>query len=663
MGEDLSQGVGSGASPALTLRALAVGLASAVAVDVLIPVSAYRLGSSRLVFSYLPMGVLLVFGAVVAGLNVVLGAIRRSWALTSAELAVVFAMTLVASAFPALGFVGYLLGIISTPYYFASPENQWGELLLPHLPEWALPPEGSGALEWFYNGLPPGRSIPWSAWVVPLFWWGTLIAAIVLVSVALMVMLRRQWVERERLVFPLAEVPAELIQQETRRGWLHNRLFWLGFLIPFGIILWNIISYFYPFFPTIPLVGTSARLPWISVARDFPGVCLKVNFFIIGFAYLTRADVLLSVWVFQVAAIVFAGVSNRLGFRLGSPDVWTEISVAQGWASFGCLTFLVVWGVWMAREHLREVWRKALGRAPEVDDSQELMSYRAAVVSLGLGLAYITAWLHALGMPWVVAAVFLAATFILYLGICKIVAQTGLTYVRATLTAQSFTYYGLGTGLMGPQGVTAVGLTYGFVCDTRPLHFAAVGHIAKLCDLLAERGAFRPQDKRRMLWAIVAAALVGGVVSVWVTLLLGYRHGAYNFGAWHFSAGNISLVQNVVSKLRSPVPVDWARLGSAAVGAGLAAGLTLLMYRVSWWRLSPIGLAVCGSWPITVSWFSVFITWVIKTVVLRVGGNDLYQRSRALFIGLLFGYVAGVGLSLAVDVLFFYGEGHRVHYW
>lgn len=149
-----------------------VGLASAVAVDVLIPVSAYRLGSSRLVFSYLPMGVLLVLGAVVAGLNVVLGAIRRSWALTSAEPAVVFAMTLVASAFPALGFVGYLLGIIGTPYYSASPENQWGELLLPHLPEWAPPPEGSGALEWFYNGLPPGRSIPWSAWVVPLCGWG-----------------------------------------------------------------------------------------------------------------------------------------------------------------------------------------------------------------------------------------------------------------------------------------------------------------------------------------------------------------------------------------------------------------------------------------------------------------------------------------------------------
>ncbi len=69
---------------------------------------------------------------------------------------------------------------------------------------------------------------------------------------------------------------------------------------------------------------------------------------------------------------------------------------------------------------------------------------------------------------------------------------------------------------------------------------------------------------------------------MWVALALGYRHGAYNFGAWHFSSGNISLVQNVVSKLRTPVPVDWSRLASAGVGAGPAGVLTFLMCRVSW---------------------------------------------------------------------------------
>ena len=58
-----------------------------------------------------------------------------------------------------------------------------------------------------------------------------------------------------------------------------------------------------------------------------------------------------------------------------------------------------------------------------------------------------------------------------------------------------------------------------------------------------------------------------------------------------------------------------------------------------------------------------FLTWAIKYTVLKVGGYELYRRSRVLFMGLLFGYVAGVGASLVMDVLFFYGEGHRVHHW
>ena len=104
-------------------------------------------------------------------------------------------------------------------------------------------------------------------------------------------------------------------------------------------------------------------------------------------------------------------------------------------------------------------------------------------------------------------------------------------------------------------------------------------------------------------------------------------------------------------------------VGVVSAVAGLAGVLTLLLYRVSWWRLSPVGLAVCGSWPITVSWFSVFLTWAIKGTVLKIGGNDLYQRSRPLFMGVLLGYVTGVSVSLLVDVLFFYGDGHRVHFW
>ena len=40
-----------------------------------------------------------------------------------------------------------------------------------------------------------------------------------------MVILRKQWIERERLIFPLAQLPLEM----TKKSFFKNKLMWLGF--------------------------------------------------------------------------------------------------------------------------------------------------------------------------------------------------------------------------------------------------------------------------------------------------------------------------------------------------------------------------------------------------------------------------------------------------
>ena len=52
-----------------------------------------------------------------------------------------------------------------------------------------------------------------------------------------------------------------------------------------------------------------------------------------------------------------------------------------------------------AREHLKAVWLKAVGRASHVDDRDEILSYRGAVICLVVGLVGMFVWLVELGLP------------------------------------------------------------------------------------------------------------------------------------------------------------------------------------------------------------------------------------------------------------------------
>jgi hypothetical protein len=61
-------------------------------------------------------------------------------------------------------------------------------------------------VKWFFDGLPAGQSLPWGVWVVPLFWWLSLMAVVLFVAFCLITILRKQWVENEKLLFPLVEM-------------------------------------------------------------------------------------------------------------------------------------------------------------------------------------------------------------------------------------------------------------------------------------------------------------------------------------------------------------------------------------------------------------------------------------------------------------------------
>ncbi|MDE2723327.1 MAG: hypothetical protein OXI59_08125, partial [Gemmatimonadota bacterium] len=114
------------------------------------------------------MAMLIVFITMLIALAV-MGRLAR-FSLQSGEWHTILSMGLVGATMPIWGSTGFLIGYISAPYFYATEDNNWAELLHPHLPDFLIPTNDGNGIAWFFEGRPEGAAIPWDIWVLPLFW-------------------------------------------------------------------------------------------------------------------------------------------------------------------------------------------------------------------------------------------------------------------------------------------------------------------------------------------------------------------------------------------------------------------------------------------------------------------------------------------------------------
>ena len=145
---------------------------------------------------------------------------------------------------------------------------------------------------------------PYHVWAVPLFWWFTFFFALFIACLCITVILRKQWVEHERITFPLAQLPVLMIQDTAsgQIGFFKNKLSGRDLGIGAFILSWNILPLFWHNLPVIP-IGPTYRTT-ISFGHDFPPLQVKFNFVMATFGYLTNLEVLLSIWLFHVLSLI-----------------------------------------------------------------------------------------------------------------------------------------------------------------------------------------------------------------------------------------------------------------------------------------------------------------------------------------------------------------------
>jgi hypothetical protein len=118
-------------------------------------------------------------------------------------------MLALAMAINGIGMFGFLTPSLVAPFWFDTPENEWATFH-PYIPDWFAPRDNM-VVKNFFLGDSTFLSLEHiKAWAVPILTWSSFTFALLFMMLCLNVLVRKQWMEHERLSFPVTTIPLEM---------------------------------------------------------------------------------------------------------------------------------------------------------------------------------------------------------------------------------------------------------------------------------------------------------------------------------------------------------------------------------------------------------------------------------------------------------------------
>ena len=225
----------------ITFRSVIIGI-------LLIPVACFWVSNSEMLTGVTEItSTALLIGAiffliVLISLNFIIQRFIPRFAFTSSELLVIYIMVVMAMAINGIGMFGFLTPALLNPFWYATPENEWSEFH-PYIPSWfAL--QDSKAIKYFYEGDSSFLKYM-NPWLTPFLTWTVFALVLLFMMLCLSAILRRRWMEQERLAFPIAAFPIEMtIRGGSISSFFKKKLLWIGFTIPAVLQSINTLSKF-----------------------------------------------------------------------------------------------------------------------------------------------------------------------------------------------------------------------------------------------------------------------------------------------------------------------------------------------------------------------------------------------------------------------------------
>jgi len=551
--------------------------------------------------------------------------------LSSGEVIVVYLFVTVATFMFGCGVTRFLIATVSAPWYYSTPVAPIDQLA-PNIPAWLSPPEGIYH-KWLYEASPTGE-VPWAVWKTPVAVWSGFFLLFGGTMLCLMILFAEQWIEHERLVFPLVRLPLEILGEEGGMPLFKNPITWIGVGLATALNLYLMTRAVFFGGPqgtlNFDLSTGITGMPWQYIRP----LQMDIRPGLIGLGYLISTELSFSIWFFYLFQKFQAVSMAAVGYRMGG----MPFSQEQGIGAYLVLGIVLLW---KGRHIFQHAWNGLL--KPSVAEGDRF-PYRWALLGLIAGVIGLMLFFVSAGMePWL-AALYLAILLIVGMVYGRLRAETGVPILWAFPYGQQHKVL---WNFFGQGGIVSQ------TADLRsPTIFALMGFLSRgyfptvsgyqIEGLhLAERTGV---SVRKMVAPLLIAIVIGSAFSFVFHLQPYYQEGGVGLrgGIW----GDRTAQQEYNQVLRAadmPAPPDVPRIVATLGGGALVALVSAARNHWFGFPLHPMGYVLAGAFGHKL-WGPFLIVWICKTVLLRYGGSQSYLRALPGFLGFAVGHFITAGL-------------------
>ena len=613
---------------ALTLRAIVIGILLCIGFSVVGAIGAL-LRYEIIGTGYLPRGVIFIMLLLLL-INPFIGRFSKSLQLKRSELLTIFCMLSSVAGIAGQEYANHFYLNLAGLVYYSAPGTKWEGAFVKHIPEWLLPSTDprSIVIRYFFEGLPAGTPIPWMAWLLPLSIW-TIYFFLVYTLIALFgALIARQWEERERLLYPLTQVPLELVSGNGVSHLFLNPLMWLCFAFSASLYLIRGLHAYFPALPELNLQRQTEVLFPSGPLTVFNYMPVHIYPEMVGISYLLSREVAFSFWFFFLFRKLQQAIRIWLGINIEHERFFTMQTI-------GGYILLATSLLYTSRYHLASILKLALSRAKgesetSVLGSNPVASPRLLVFGIASCFACIWIWYRVAGIDWLYGLLTLLGLLVVSIVVARVVCEAGIFVYSSPFRVNQALFDILGTDRIGAKNT--VMLTAVSWVQIRSTATMAMPYFMQCYKLGSVANINRKQLLTAMLLSIYLAILVCHIAYPYII----YTHGVGKLGWWP-SLSAFNTANLLGNNLFSPRHMTLGDFAALLFGASFTWFLVKMRLTFLSFPFHPLGFVAWLGWPIDRYWLSIMIGWMIKVAVLRFAGYRAWYELRPAAYGLILG--------------------------